>query len=288
MATTRSRSAARTPLARSSASKSAEQDKDEKSSAERGGGGTTLNDFGEQTCGLNLRIELGRRETGAAQANEGDGQGQLLRREIPVPSRRKGRVFSYRVNGGSQAFDLKLRSGVPLHYHFESLRYFRFGLRTVVWKVHCAVALFRVRSLHFSHLILAFQAHVLLHKMPSTLFGAKKSLAGTVAAILTGTCAAYIFWSQLAHLGDERDLSWLPGMARSTWKGLAGGGSGNPTFLPRLPNPKSTLGLGTLSVLNGVVAGVAEASFALRSKVKIRVCADVANRRSTFGDWTIT
>ncbi|KAL8279997.1 hypothetical protein RQP46_007578 [Phenoliferia psychrophenolica] len=90
-----------------------------------------------------------------------------------------------------------------------------------------------------------------------TLFGAKKSLAGTLAAVLTGTLTSYIWWSQYSSLGDEGDLSWVPGRIASGWKGPFGGA--DPTFFPRLPNPESTLSLEALSVMCGVVAGVAEA-----------------------------
>lgn len=81
-------------------------------------------------------------------------------------------------------------------------------------------------------------------------------MAGTIAAVITGTLASYVWWAHLASGGDEGDLSWVPGRAASTWTGKWGGA--NPTLLPRLPNPDSTLGLVPLAVLNGVVAGVAE------------------------------
>ncbi|GAA5915072.1 hypothetical protein JCM5296_000256 [Sporobolomyces johnsonii] len=98
-------------------------------------------------------------------------------------------------------------------------------------------------------------------KLPfsGTLFGRSKSLAGTLAAILTGTLASYVFWTRFASLGDEHDLSWLPGRALSTWKGrenlapLARWGVG------RLPSPRSTLSVARLAVLNGGMAGLAEA-----------------------------
>lgn len=68
----------------------------------------------------------------------------------------------------------------------------------------------------------------------STLFGAKKSLAGTIAAVVTGAVASYVFWSSYAARGDEGDLSWLPGRAASTWIGPK---ASAPTFLPQLPSP---------------------------------------------------
>ncbi|GAA6009026.1 hypothetical protein JCM11491_005715 [Sporobolomyces phaffii] len=97
-------------------------------------------------------------------------------------------------------------------------------------------------------------------KLPfsGTLFGRSKSLAGTLAAVATGTVASYVFWTRYSALGDEHDLSWLPGRALSAWKGaenlapLASWGVG------RLPSPKSTLEIGKLSLLNGCMAGLAE------------------------------
>lgn len=83
-------------------------------------------------------------------------------------------------------------------------------------------------------------------------------MAGTLAAVITGTVTAYFFWSQLGWRGDEGDLSWVPGRALSLWNG---GAKGAPTFLPRLPTPQSTLELVPLAILNGVVAGVAEVCF---------------------------
>lgn len=90
----------------------------------------------------------------------------------------------------------------------------------------------------------------------STIFGAKKSLAGTLAAVMTGAAASYVFWSTYAARGDEADLSWLPGRLASTWHGLP---SAPPTRLPRLPSPNSTLSLEALALVNGVTAGIAEA-----------------------------
>ena len=96
-------------------------------------------------------------------------------------------------------------------------------------------------------------------KLPfsGTLFGAKKSLAGTVACVATGTLSAYVFWSRYAALGDEGDCSWLPARAASTW---AGPPSRDPTFLPRVASPSSRLPLWALSLSSGVVAGIAEVS----------------------------
>ncbi|SCZ88774.1 BZ3500_MvSof-1268-A1-R1_Chr2-1g04629 [Microbotryum saponariae] len=95
-------------------------------------------------------------------------------------------------------------------------------------------------------------------KLPfsGTLFGRKKSLAGTLAAVMTGTLAAYYFWGTVSVLGDEGDSSWLPARKASTWVLQR---SQNPTRLPRLPSPNSTLSLPALSVVCGLIAGVAEA-----------------------------
>ncbi|SGY23200.1 BQ5605_C019g08913 [Microbotryum silenes-dioicae] len=95
-------------------------------------------------------------------------------------------------------------------------------------------------------------------KLPfsGTLFGRKKSLAGTLAAVMTGTLAAYYFWGTVSVLGDEGDSSWLPARKASTWVLQR---SQNPTRLPRLPSPNSTLSLPALSIVCGLIAGVAEA-----------------------------
>lgn len=88
-----------------------------------------------------------------------------------------------------------------------------------------------------------------------TLFGKKKSLAGTLGAIVFGCLASYIFWTKIASKGDEFDCSWIQARLFSTYSGKP---STAPTFLPRLPNPNSTLSLWALVLLNGVSAGLAE------------------------------
>ncbi|SCV71869.1 BQ2448_4563 [Microbotryum intermedium] len=88
------------------------------------------------------------------------------------------------------------------------------------------------------------------------LFGRMKSLAGTLAAVMTGTLAAYYFWGTVSVLGDEGDSSWVPARKASTWVLPR---SQNPTRLPRLPSPNSTLSLPALSIVCGLIAGVAEA-----------------------------
>ncbi|GAA5887045.1 hypothetical protein JCM16303_007115 [Sporobolomyces ruberrimus] len=97
-------------------------------------------------------------------------------------------------------------------------------------------------------------------KLPfsGTLFGRSKSLAGTLAAILTGTLASYVFWTQYSSLGDEHDLSWLPGRALSNWKGSVNLPPLREWGVGRLPSPESTLEIASLSLLNGCMAGLAE------------------------------
>ncbi|GAA5952471.1 hypothetical protein JCM3765_001980 [Sporobolomyces pararoseus] len=97
-------------------------------------------------------------------------------------------------------------------------------------------------------------------KLPlsGTLFGRSKSLAGTLAAVATGTLASYVFWTRYSSLGDEHDLSWLPGRALSNWKGPENLPPLREWGLGRLPSPKSTLEIGKLSLLNGCMAGLAE------------------------------
>ncbi|GAA5945882.1 hypothetical protein JCM1841_006127 [Sporobolomyces salmonicolor] len=98
-------------------------------------------------------------------------------------------------------------------------------------------------------------------KLPfsGTLFGRSKSLAGTLAAILTGTLASYVFWTRFAPLGDEHDLSWIPGRALSTWNGEENLAPWARWGVGRLPSPRSTLSIERLAVLNGGMAGLAEA-----------------------------
>ncbi|CEQ39688.1 SPOSA6832_01246, partial [Sporobolomyces salmonicolor] len=102
-------------------------------------------------------------------------------------------------------------------------------------------------------------------KLPfsGTLFGRSKSLAGTLAAILTGTLASYVFWTRFAPLGDEHDLSWIPGRALSTWKGEENLAPWAQWGVGRLPSPRSTLSVERLAVLNGGMAGLAEAKLVL-------------------------
>ncbi|BGP40313.1 Diacylglycerol kinase [Rhodotorula kratochvilovae] len=92
-----------------------------------------------------------------------------------------------------------------------------------------------------------------------SLFGAKKSLAGTLAAVVVGMVASYVFWSRWAALGDEADVSWLPARMASVWRGKANEAPLASWGIKRLPNPQSTLGLSTLVVVNGLTAGLAEA-----------------------------
>ncbi|KAK4051071.1 Diacylglycerol kinase [Microbotryomycetes sp. JL221] len=92
--------------------------------------------------------------------------------------------------------------------------------------------------------------------LSGVLFGAKKSLAGTIAATVVGTAASYVFWSQFAALGDEGDLSWIPGKLASSWTGPR---CSRPTPFPQLPSPNSTLSLSALAIVHGLTAGLAEA-----------------------------
>ncbi|GAA5821617.1 hypothetical protein JCM3770_005700 [Rhodotorula araucariae] len=92
-----------------------------------------------------------------------------------------------------------------------------------------------------------------------SLFGAKKSLAGTLAAVAVGMVASYFFWSRWAALGDEADVSWLPARMASAWKGKANEAPLAAWGVQRLPNPQSSLDLSTLVIVNGLTAGLAEA-----------------------------
>ncbi|GAA5939028.1 diacylglycerol kinase [Sporobolomyces koalae] len=92
-----------------------------------------------------------------------------------------------------------------------------------------------------------------------TLFGRSKSLAGTLAAVLTGTVASYVFWTRYSTLGDEHDLSWVPAKTLSTWTGAVNLAPLRDYGIERLPNPNSTLTIASLSLLNGCMAGLAEA-----------------------------
>ncbi|GAA6006790.1 hypothetical protein JCM10207_009097 [Rhodosporidiobolus poonsookiae] len=95
--------------------------------------------------------------------------------------------------------------------------------------------------------------------LAGSLFGRKKSLAGTVAAVVTGTVASYVFWSRFAALGDEGDVSWEVARKASSWWGRTNPDPWAQYGVRRLPNPHSTLSLETLAVVNGLTAGLAEA-----------------------------
>lgn len=70
------------------------------------------------------------------------------------------------------------------------------------------------------------------------LFGAKKSLAGTTAAVLVGMTASYVFWSKFAARGDEGDVSWVVARMQSGWRGKVNEDSWIGWGLKRLPNPQ--------------------------------------------------
>lgn len=113
--------------------------------------------------------------------------------------------------------------------------------------------------------------------LSGTVFADRKSVAGSLAAVVTGCIQAcvhsvlsallpvanavfprshsYIWWSHFASQGDEHDVSWVPARLASTWTGPP---SPQPTFLPRLANPDSTLTLPALTLACGLTAGFAE------------------------------
>ena len=70
------------------------------------------------------------------------------------------------------------------------------------------------------------------------LFGAKKSLAGTTAAVLVGMTASYVFWTKFAARGDEADVSWVAARLQSGWKGKPNPDPWASWGLKRLPNPQ--------------------------------------------------
>lgn len=70
------------------------------------------------------------------------------------------------------------------------------------------------------------------------LFGAKKSLAGTTAAVLVGMTASYVFWTKFAARGDEADVSWVAARLQSSWKGTPNPDPWASWGLKRLPNPQ--------------------------------------------------
>lgn len=88
-------------------------------------------------------------------------------------------------------------------------------------------------------------------------FAPRKSLAGFLAATLTGACIAVGFWGWIAPLrNDGADLSWWwSGGVRSastflSWLGYEGSG---------LAGAGGWSGLSAIGLLAGLVSGVAEA-----------------------------
>jgi len=147
-----------------------------------------------------------------------------------------------------------------INHHALNLWYLRLDFRSIIRSSHPKTSSIRVRfispfSVRLSHAWLKPQAS---HRI---LFGRSKSLAGTLAAVLTGTLASYVFWTRYSSLGDEHDLSWLPGRALSTWTGKVNVAPWVEYGIGRLPSPESTLGIWKLSVLNGCMAGLAEVRF---------------------------
>lgn len=93
--------------------------------------------------------------------------------------------------------------------------------------------------------------------LSGTLFGAHKSLAGTLSAAIVGAMASYAFWTRLAPIGDEGDLSVVA--ARALGGTMAWTGGRQEYAWPRLGGLDSSLEVGTLSVLCGAIAGLSEA-----------------------------
>lgn len=71
-----------------------------------------------------------------------------------------------------------------------------------------------------------------------SLFGAKKSLAGTLAAVAVGMTASYYFWTRFAAIGDEGDVSWLQARMASAWRGRLNPDPLGAWGIKRLPNPQ--------------------------------------------------
>lgn len=78
----------------------------------------------------------------------------------------------------------------------------------------------------------------------------RKSVAGFMAASVTGACAAVMFWGWIAPLRHNgADLSW-------TWQD---GVRGTSSLLSWLGGARGWLGLGTIGIVAGLVSGIAEA-----------------------------
>lgn len=74
--------------------------------------------------------------------------------------------------------------------------------------------------------------------LSGTLFGAKKSLAGTLAAVAMGMAASYVFWGRFAARGDEGDVSWVAARVASRWTGRVNQAPLAAWAIRRLPNPQ--------------------------------------------------
>lgn len=88
-------------------------------------------------------------------------------------------------------------------------------------------------------------------------FAPRKSLAGFMAASVTGACAAIMFWGwigPLRHNGADLSWTWQDGVRRTSsllgWLGMENSIVGAA---------RGWLGLGAIGIVAGLVSGVAEA-----------------------------
>jgi len=89
-------------------------------------------------------------------------------------------------------------------------------------------------------------------------FAPRKSLAGFIAASLTGALTAVAFWGWFAPLVNRPEVSW-------TWADGFSLSSAARVYIPDNVDPRGSFnfggwtGLGIISVFAGIVSGVAEA-----------------------------
>jgi diacylglycerol kinase (CTP) len=95
----------------------------------------------------------------------------------------------------------------------------------------------------------------------------RKSLAGFMAASVTGACAAVVFWGWIAplrHNGADLSWTWQDGVRRTTsllsWLGMENSTVGFA---------RGWLGLGAIGIVAGLVSGVAEALGNFPSSISI-------------------